>query len=200
MLTGFPFIQYHGRQQYHSPYDQTASVRWATYTETDGSCFTRSDAFFSEIHSASLRIEGKLWKIERQFFGENWLLLESMNTRHWTWRHSMTSYSDKNTSHRVDHKYPCHMVIWILNNQFPVPTWIGNLMKWLYVDPWKCPLRTEVGQASLPSSWTAWHGSIVQMRAGRQVQILSPNEHLSWLPRNIWGWREEIVQPQTLKR
>lgn len=52
MLDGVPCIQCYGQQR-HTPFDQTASVRWATHVETKGRCFVRSDAFSSEIHSAS---------------------------------------------------------------------------------------------------------------------------------------------------
>jgi hypothetical protein len=38
-------------------FDQTASDRWPTRTETEGRCFARSDAFSGEIHSASCKLK-----------------------------------------------------------------------------------------------------------------------------------------------
>jgi hypothetical protein len=56
MLAHFSCIQYYGRQQCHALFDQTTSDSWATHTETEGRGFIRSDAFSSEIHSASCKL------------------------------------------------------------------------------------------------------------------------------------------------
>ena len=57
MLAGFPCIQCCGRQQCHTLFDQTASDRWTTHRQTEGRCFTHSDAFSSEIHSVSCELK-----------------------------------------------------------------------------------------------------------------------------------------------
>ena len=57
MLVGFRCIQCYGRQQCHTVFDQTASDRWPTHTETEGCCFTHSDAFSGEIQSASCEMK-----------------------------------------------------------------------------------------------------------------------------------------------
>ena len=46
-----------GGQQCHSLFDQTASDRWATHTETEQLCFGHSDAFAGEVHSASCELK-----------------------------------------------------------------------------------------------------------------------------------------------
>ena len=57
MLTGFPCIQCYDWQYCHTLFDQTSSDRWRTHTETEVCCFTHSDAFSSEIHSASCELK-----------------------------------------------------------------------------------------------------------------------------------------------
>ena len=52
MLAGYPFIQFYGWQQCHTLFDQTASDRWFTHTETEMRSFARSDSFSSKMHSA----------------------------------------------------------------------------------------------------------------------------------------------------
>ena len=56
-LADFPCIQCYGRQQRHTLFAQTESDRYATQTDTWGRCFTRADAFSSEIHSASCELK-----------------------------------------------------------------------------------------------------------------------------------------------
>ena len=64
-LSGCPCIQCYGWQQCHTLFDQTASDRWRTHTETEGRCFSPSDSFSDNIHSASCKLKEN-YETERQ--------------------------------------------------------------------------------------------------------------------------------------
>lgn len=98
MLAVIPCLQCYGWQQCQPHLYQTASDRdrWPTCTETEGSCFARSDAFSCEIHSASCKLkENYEIQIDKRYiilcfyisggfiFRGSLVALASMNIRHW---------------------------------------------------------------------------------------------------------------------